>query len=188
MSPFDYLSVLISIVLGLSITQLLGGFAAMVRARGRTNFYWPVPVQMLAMFLITVQLWWTLFGLREIQHWTFAEFLVVLMQPVVLYLMTALITPDLRDDSHADLREMYFREARWFYGAGLAAVAASIAKSLVLWGSLPHPVDLAGHVAFSVTALAGIISRKDWVHKIIAPLFLGLYIIYIALLFVTLPH
>jgi hypothetical protein len=34
MSAFDYLAVLLSIVLGLGITQVLAGFAGMVRARG----------------------------------------------------------------------------------------------------------------------------------------------------------
>ena len=35
MDAFSYLSVLLSIVLGLAETQLLSGFAALVRARGR---------------------------------------------------------------------------------------------------------------------------------------------------------
>lgn len=61
-SAFDYLSVLFSIVLGLSITQLLAGFASMVRGRARVAFYWPLPLQMLALFLINVQSWWRCSG------------------------------------------------------------------------------------------------------------------------------
>ena len=76
MAPFDYLSVLISIVLGLSITQVLGGFASMARARERLTFYWPHIVQMLGLFLINVQVWWALFSLRFLHHWTFAGFFV----------------------------------------------------------------------------------------------------------------
>ena len=86
MTPFDYLSVLNSIVLGLGITQLLSGFASMMRSRRRVTMYWPVPVQMAAVFLITVQLWWALFTLQYEKHWNFAQFLVVLMQPVSVFL------------------------------------------------------------------------------------------------------
>ncbi len=57
MDAFSYLSVLISIVLGLGLTRLLAGFAEMVRARGRLRFYWPLVAQMCLLFLIHVQLW-----------------------------------------------------------------------------------------------------------------------------------
>jgi hypothetical protein len=187
MDTFNYLAVLISIVLGLGITQLLAGFAGLVRARDRVTMYWPVPVQMAAMFLIHVQLWWALFGLRGLTHWTIAQFIVVLMQPVTLFLMTALITPDLSGAGRIDLRAVYFREARWFFGAILVALAVSLAKTLVTAGSLPNRLDLTGHVVFAAVAIAGIVSSRDVVHKIIAPLSLALYSTYVALLFVQLP-
>jgi hypothetical protein len=187
MDAFSYLSVLLSIVLGLAITQLLSGFAALVHARRRITMYWPVPVQMAATSLITVQVWWAMFGLREVRHWTFAAFLILLLQVVAVYLMAAFITPELGSDEAIDLREAYFREARWFFGSILVALAISLAKNLVLTGSLPRPLDLAGHAVFALLALAGLIFRRDAVHKLIAPLSLAFYALYIALLFVTLP-
>ncbi|HSM97323.1 MAG TPA: hypothetical protein VLT91_14865, partial [Rhizomicrobium sp.] len=127
MTPFDYLSVLNSIVLGLGLTQLLSGFASMMRSRRRVRMYWPVPVQMAAIFLITVQLWWALFSLQYERHWNFAQFLVVLMQPVSVYLCAALITPDFTGNETIDLREAYFSESRWFFASILFVVAASVA-------------------------------------------------------------
>ena len=55
MDAFSYLSVLLSIVLGLAVTHLLSGFAALVHARRRIAMYWPVPVQMAATLLVTMQ-------------------------------------------------------------------------------------------------------------------------------------
>mgnify|MGYP001556947271 CR=1 FL=1 len=188
MDAFSYLSVLLSIVLGLAITQLLGGLAALVRARDRVKMYWPVPVQMAAVFLISLQLWWALFSLNETRNWTFAAFLIVLLQPVTVYLMAAFITPDVPPEGEVDLRERYFRETRWFFGSIVAALVVSLAKSLVLWGALPNSIDLAGHAAFAIVALAGFFSRSSTVHKVIAPLSLLLYSTYIALLFVSLPR
>lgn len=48
--------------------------------------YRPVPVQMTATLLMTVQVWWAMSGLREARHWTFAGFLVVLCQAIALYI------------------------------------------------------------------------------------------------------
>ncbi|MBV8800180.1 MAG: hypothetical protein JOY77_07970 [Alphaproteobacteria bacterium] len=187
MDAFSYLSVLLSIVLGLAVTQLLSGFAALVHARRRIALYWPVPVQMAATLLITVQVWWAMFGMRNVSHWTFAGFLIVLGQSIAIYLMAAFITPELGGEGRIDLREAYFRESRWFFGSILAALAISLLKNRIVSGGFQSGADLAGHAAFATVALAGFVSRSDVVHKTIAPLSLLLYALYIALLFVTLP-
>jgi len=188
MDAFSYLSVLLSIVLGLAVTQLLSGFAALVHARQRSAMYWPVPVQMAATLLITVQVWWAMFGMHNVRHWTFAGFLVVLAQSVAVYLMAAFITPELESDARINLRDAYFREARWFFGSILAALAISLLKNRVLFGSFQSGIDLAGHALFAAIALTGLVSRSGLVHKFIAPLSLLAYGLYIALLFVTLPR
>jgi hypothetical protein len=187
MDAFNYLSVLLSIVLGLAVTQLLSGFAALVHARRRVAMYWPVPLQMAAVLLISVQVWWAMFGMHNVHQWTFAGFLVVLAQSIAVYLMAAFITPELDGEAQIDLRDAYFREARWFFGSILAALATSLLKNRVLFGSFQGGTDLAGHVVFAAIALTGFIFRSDIVHKLIAPLSLLAYALYIALLFVTLP-
>jgi hypothetical protein len=88
MSEFDYLAVLISIVLGLGIANILSGFGAIVRARDRIAHFVPTYIQMGNIFLIHIQMWWSMFGLRNVHHWTFLAFFVTILQPVLLYLMT----------------------------------------------------------------------------------------------------
>src|SRR6476620_12256432 len=117
MDAFNYLSVLLSIVLGMAISQLRSGFAGLVHARRRLVMYWPMPVQMAVILLVALQVWWALFGLRQVRHWTFAGFLIVLAHAISVYLMAALITPRLNDDARTDLRESYFREAHWFFAS-----------------------------------------------------------------------
>ena len=58
----------------------------------------------------------------------------------------------------------------------------------MLFGSFQSGLDLAGHVVFAVVALVGLVSRRDIVHKLLAPLSLLAYGLYIALLFVALPR
>jgi hypothetical protein len=149
--------------------------------------YWPLPAQMALLFLIQVQLWWALFALRERTQWSFPGFLVVLMQPVLAYLAAAFLVPDVRDGERLDLKQAYFREARWSFAALLLAVLDSLAKSLLLSGALPNNKDLIGHLVFICLLVVGIVSRRDVVHRLIAPVSLGVFVVYIATLFVTLP-
>ena len=130
MDSFSYLSVFISLILGLAVTHLLTGVAALIRSRRELRLWWPTPLWMATTFLIQVQTWWALFTLRKIEHWSFAEFLIVLLQPVAIFMMTALIIPRTVAGKTADLKNEYFREFRWFFSALLLALIASLAKNL----------------------------------------------------------
>jgi hypothetical protein len=137
-------------------------------------------------FLIQVQTWWAMFTLRTVADWSFAAFLVVLLQPVAIFMMAALIVPATAAGRTIDLREDYFRESRWFFSALLLALAASLAKNLVLTGSLPGPRNLAAHILFIGIAIVALTSRSARLHLILALAGVALLSAYIALLFTTL--
>ena len=69
MDPFSYLSVLISIVIGLGLSHLLAGAARLVRHRAAVHPYAPVLLLLAMLFLLHVQQWWTVFDLRRVTRW-----------------------------------------------------------------------------------------------------------------------
>jgi hypothetical protein len=182
---FGYLSVLLSIVLGLAVTQLLGGFAALVHTRRRIAMYWPVPVQMAAVLLITVQVWWAMFGLRlrPAHRWTFIDFGVVLLQTVPLYLLAGLALPDVDRGRQLDLREHYYAHHRWFFSMLVLLILVSIVKVRVLTEAWPTPLDLGFQLFFVVGAAFGAWTSREWYHKLQPPLAALLLGAYIATLF-----
>jgi hypothetical protein len=186
MSDFEYLSVLISIVLGLGITNILGGLAGLVRNRNRIKPYAPVPTTLVTLFLVHVQTWWTMFGLRAIQHWTIVEFLVVLTQPVFLYLASAMLVPDFAGVETIDLRAEYHRERRWFFSCMLLLVLFSLVRPVILTGQLTNTSDLIGHAIFLAAVVLGIVTENDNVHRVVAPFMLLFFVTYIVTLFVQL--
>jgi hypothetical protein len=90
MDAFSYLSVLISIILGLGITQLLTALGRLLNSRARVRWYWPAVVWAGILLVVHIQSWWAMFGLRTHENWTFLAFLVVLLLPILLYLAAAL--------------------------------------------------------------------------------------------------
>jgi hypothetical protein len=90
MDAFEYLAVLISIILGLGIAQLLGGFGRWVEQRGACQPFAPALIWAGILLLIHIQTWWSMFGLRFVTQWTFVRF-AVLLQPIVLYLLAVLV-------------------------------------------------------------------------------------------------
>lgn len=185
LDSYGYLSVLVSIILGLGITNLLTGFAGLVRERARVRMYTPVAIWMATLFLANVQMWWSMFELVGVQHWTFAKFMAVLFQPVALFLTSALIVPDLAGEGPIDLKKGFFRELRWL-GCGLVAMlAASVAKNLLIEGDM-EPIDIAAHAAFALLAMLAIFVRSEIVHRIAAPAALLLLLAYTGFLFADL--
>jgi hypothetical protein len=91
------------------------------------------------------------------------------------------------ESERVDLRECYFREARWYFAALLLALLDSFAKNLILWGKFQNGIDLVGHVAFIAICVSGIATLRERIHKVIAILALAFFASYIALLFVPLP-
>ncbi|HEY6599239.1 MAG TPA: hypothetical protein VIZ30_08000 [Pseudomonadales bacterium] len=186
MDDFAHLSVLISIVLGLGITNLLMGLARVIQMRDRVKVYWPTLVWAFTLLLVHVQTWWAMFGLRALDTWTFQAFAITLLQPILLFFLSALALPDFDRDEALDLRANYFAQARWFFGILLALVFASLLRSVVVMGRLQDPADLIFHVVFIVASVGSMIVTNETYHKVVAPLGAAVYLFYIALLFTAL--
>src|SRR6266704_3658774 len=93
MDEFSYLSVLISVILGLAVTQILKGFRGILLSRARVRIYWPVIAWAAFLLLICSQNWWSMFGMRNRHDWTFLQFTMVLLNTVFIYMMTAVLFP-----------------------------------------------------------------------------------------------
>jgi len=148
MDQFSYLTVLISIILGLGITQLLSGLGRLLQARRNVRLYWPALAWVGILLVVHVQTWWAMFGLRSFQNWTFVSFLLVLLQPIVLYLLSALVLPDPGSETALNLRDHYFAHARWFFILAVSLLAVSLLRDLVLAGSLPNTLNVIAHGMF----------------------------------------
>lgn len=186
MDAFSYLSVLLSIILGLAITQVLQGLGRLLQERSRVTPYWPAVGWAVLLLVIAVQSWWALFGLREYPRWTFGAFAVVLLQFTLTYMLAALVLPDFSAPGPIDLRANYFQHARWFYLLAAAMVLSSLLKELVLSGRLGAAENTAFHLVFIALAAASAFVRRDWFHKAQLVTMAALFTAYVALLFTRL--
>lgn len=186
MDAFNYLSVLLSIILGLGITQLLTAAGRLIRGRAAVRLYGPPLVWAGLLLLIHVQAWWSMFGLRTRTDWSFAAFLVVLLQTVILYMLAALVLPEAVAEPVVDLRAYYEQQVPWFFGFLVAVVCVSIAKELVLEGRLPEPANLVFHLFLMAAAAAAIRVRRPRFHQALAVVSAATLALYVGALFSTL--
>ena len=197
MDPFSYLSVLLSIILGLGITHLLAAASRLIRARAIVRVYWPPLLWAVVMLIIYVQVWWSLFGLRGRSDWSFLAFFVILLQTVLLYMATALVLPEtVADEAGAmrpaglpdvpegnDLRAHYDRQVGWFFGFVGATVLVSAVKEVVLEGRLPIGENLVFHLFLLAVCALAMAIRSPRLHQGLAVISAGAVLVYIGTLF-----
>lgn len=186
MDEFSYLCVLLSIILGLAITQILQGFRGMLQSRKQVKLYWPALAWAGLLLVIYVQSWWAMFGLRSHHDWSFGAFAIILLHTVVLYMLAGLVLPDFPGDRVIDLHAHYYTHRTWFFGMAILGGLVSLAKDLVLDGALPEIRNLSFHVLFILIGTIAAITRREWYHKAAVLLSAGLFSWYIALLFTRL--
>ncbi|HEY3948406.1 hypothetical protein [Phenylobacterium sp.] len=185
MQAFDYLSVLLSIVLGLGLTQLLSAVARWMELRHEVKPYAPAAIWAVFLMVVLVQTWWSMFGMRGRAAWSFLQFCVVLAQPTLLYLLTALALPGPQSEER-DLERFFFRHRSWFFGLLMALLVVSVSKDLVLGHRLPSTPNLAFQAVFFIGAVVALVVRRNGVQLLIAIIALVLMLAYIATLFANL--
>lgn len=183
MSKFEYLSVLVSIVIGLGISNLLSGAARLIQLRNRARMYLPTLVWMGVLFLANVQIWWVAFDRRDVEEWNFFPFLLYLLIPIGAVVLSYLVLPDLGDEDAVDLKASYFENRGWFFGIFAALPVISLAEESVKDGAVPLDADALFRVAFAATALFAARSRSEGYHAFNAFLAAALFCAYVAMLF-----
>jgi hypothetical protein len=186
MTPFEYLSVLLSIILGLAITQVLQGYRALLLVRHTIKAYWPSLIWSVLILLFAAQAWWVSFGLEEQTDWRFDTFLVILLQMGLIYMMAALVLPDITGDAETELAAHYETQRRPFFICLALVVVVSLMKDLMLEGRLPEPLNIAFHVMLAAVALLGLVLKRQSLQLALALFVASIFGLYVGLLFARL--
>jgi len=180
---FNYLSVLLSIIMGLAITQILKGFRGILLARVRVRIYWPSLVWAVLLLAMCVEIWWSQFGMLGRSDWTLPMFYSVLLQFIIAYMLAAIVLPDFFGDDEVDLREHYFSHQRWFFGLLILELLSSLLKEFALSGGYHETTNLVFHIVFLVAAALTMTVRNETFHKAAAVVGMTLFTAYTVLLF-----
>jgi len=113
--------------------------------------------------------WWSLWSFSAVESWTHLTFLLVLLQPAILYLFASLLVGD-EPATTDSWRAHFFRIRRWFFCVRVVYMAAVIAASWqVLDIEFAHPARLFGvsHIAPSVV---GVSTASERAHAVLVVL------------------
>src|SRR6185369_2847679 len=175
-SAFEYVSVFISIILGLGVTQILTGIADLVHQNERVKIYWPHLTWIVLVLILHVQEWWVTFELRNLEKWRLPLFLFVLLYPVTLFILARLLFPFGLNECTIDLKKFYFENYRRVFLFGSVLAFLSIIDNLLLRNYAAVDLIAQSPVLVVLSTMAILKNSKPWLHKSVA-IFMLLFLV-----------
>lgn len=167
MSLFEFLMILLSIIIGLGISELLTGFATILRT-GRLSqlivAHWAL---FLTLFLVLLQVFWESWSLNTLTRWTFPAMVMMLLAPVLLHLTTHIVFPASAD---RELADYYFSRSRMIYTLLLLTAVVGVLFRPLAFGSELLVVDNLSTVPTVVTLVLLAWSDNPRLHRLLVPL------------------
>ena len=165
-APYQHVVVVMSIVLGLSVTQLLKGLAQLYRTRNRVRPYWLHTAWVVLLIFFSLLLWWLFWNYRSVEEWNFFRFIVYLSPMIVFYYLTSIVIPD-PSDPVTSYREHYFSSRVGFFGTFAVQIVLAHTAGVVVRGlPLLDPSNLF-RVATLVLLLIAMRSASERVHAVV---------------------
>ncbi|NND66234.1 MAG: hypothetical protein HKN19_01490 [Halioglobus sp.] len=152
MTLFEYITVVVSMVLALTVVRGLDAIGRVYTAKYRYNIH--VAWFSLKLFQ-PLLMWWSMWGLKGVTGWNFLAFVIVVAGPTLLYLQMATLVPrDLTMDS--DWRGHFYTVRRRFFltNIGLALTAPlQILATGALASGWPLFLAAGGEIVLSLIAM-----------------------------------
>ncbi len=171
MSIFEFLMVLVSIIIGLGIAEILRGVARHIRNRDSVSGYWVHAVAVCLVFLALLQQWWEIWGLQIYSDWSFLGLLMMLTGPTGLFLISYLLFP--QPVKGANYRDHYFGPMRPVWWIAVLTVMLATLFRPIVFGEELFKIDNAssfiGFIGFAVLA----ISKNRIAHAVLVPALFG---------------
>lgn len=172
MDPFSYICVLTSIVTGLAVTRLVGGFGQLMQTRKRTPTYWVHTLWMANTLIAVIITWWVQYRWRNAEQWTLLLFVWLLVPPTVLYLAAALLFPNEQEGERiTDWRKQYYAASRGFFlffaSTFVIDVVDTLLKGVAHYRSIGPAYPILMVSAFSGSAIAAFTTSPRY-HQLFA--------------------
>ena len=179
---FNYIAVLVSIVIGLTVTRVLSGLSEMIQAANRPRIYWVHVLWHITLLFNTMVAWWLLYRWRGLADWTLFLFIWVMIGPVLQYLAAAVLVPgELESTGSPDWRDYYYKNRRGFFIAFGLIAPLDIADTLLKgWQHFlaqgPHYLVFIGF--WAIGCLIAALTSNERFHKSWAVAFISGQVIF----------
>ncbi len=183
MSLFEYLAIVFSIVIGLTLSKLVSALVNSVRHAFTGKFYF-LPVVWVVTLIVWISiLWWGMFAWNEKEDWTLLHFNFLIFYVIIIFMMSDFLVAD---NNKYDTTEQFLEKRKGFFGSIIAAWVFDIFETVQLSlevSSRPIPTLYPIMTGLTISLLViGILTRNLLYQKALAIFVLAEIVVYILIL------
>jgi hypothetical protein len=166
-------------VLSIGIGNILMGLSGVLDRNSGIRVDWIPLAWVFVLLLTSLELFWQTVEILSVEEWSFGEFLLVILGPVILLFATSLMLPEASRSSDGDYRAHYFRVSNRFFTLLALLMLWMVVLDLVFAGGM-GPFSLLNLVEGAVFAALAV-TKAERVHTILTPAALILLVVEAAL-------
>jgi len=154
MQTFEYLGVLVSVVIGLAMTHLVRGIIRVIHSRESTVLYWVHLLWVFNVLYFLLQFWWFFFAWQSLPEWSRAEFFLFIAYALCLSVAAGLLFP--LTEAVSNFQEFFYNHSRWFFGSWLLVHILDVIEVIAKAdrGIRPIPEIYFPFIAFMLVGIA----------------------------------
>ena len=170
MNLFEFLMILLSLIVGLGMAEILTSIAAVLKREGLRGFSWTHGVVTLTLFIGLLQTFWESWGLASIETWSFPAMVLMLGSPIFLFLIAHVLFPE--RESKVNLDDYYFERARLIWAlVGVTVIVGTLFRPLAFGWPLWIPDNLSSIPTLVACAILSFVNMR-MLHRVVVPIIL----------------
>lgn len=175
MALFEFLMILVSVVIGLALSEVLMGAASLLRVRSSVRFYWLHILLQLGVFFALFQQWWESWGLAELSVLSFWTALMTLLPCIILLLIAHVLFP--RPAENADLKSYYYQQSPVIWFLVLIGTVQGTFIAPALRGDVVLDLSNLSGLPATAICIVLVLTKRKHVHSALAPIMLLLVVL-----------
>jgi hypothetical protein len=135
MSPFEFITIFCSLILGLALTHIFGAVSDLYEIRKRVKTFWLNSLWVGTVIMWAIYQWWGLWELSiNLIEWTYVQYWFLVTNLASIYFFTTLVLPKATDEGIIDLEAHYYSVHKAFFSIVAFSLFSSAAVNYSLFG------------------------------------------------------
>lgn len=175
MKPFEFVLIIVSVIIGLALTEFALGVADMIKMHRTANYYWAHMVLGVYGFMSCLNYWGSVYRLKRLKAWTVPQMGIVFLTGMFFYAMTHLVFPSSQNFDY-DYKRYFHENIAVIFILMIGFVVFFILESLLVRRSRKFRSYLVG-LGFIATIATGLIIANETYRAVLTAI-LGLMQVY----------
>jgi len=166
MSPFEFITVFVSLIVGFALAHILRAVSDLYEIRERVQTYWLNSLWVATVIMWSIFTWWGLWMLSvELTEWTYAQYWILVINVSSIYFFTTLVLPKATDKGEINLEKHYYSVHKAFFSVVAFSLFSSAIVNYSLFGQpLIGPMTIMPCIV-GCAAIGGVFTNSKSYHK-----------------------